>query len=127
MPQMRKCQNSKCGQYFEYNPARKQLYCCSKCRQEANNRKRNRKRSYHKHQPELKSDPNRPYTRDTVYLIHKWHREGMTAQEIAELLNRSVENVQAALESPITHSQVESMKRYSAPVKTSHRGTQDKN
>ena len=69
---------------------------------------------------------NRPYTPDTVYLVHKWHREGMQVKEIAELLNRSAENVQAALERPVTRSQVESMKRYSAPVKKSHRGTQGK-
>ena len=126
MPQMRKCQNSKCGQYFEYNPAKKQKYCCSKCRQEANNRKRNRKRSYHKHQPELKSDPNRPYTRDTVYLVHKWYREGMDSKEIGDLLMRSEENVRQALREPLTYSQEKTMSEYLLPVKKSHRGAQGK-
>ena len=125
MPQMRKCKNKQCGKYFEYNPARKQIYCCSKCRQEANHRKRNRKREYRKREPA--PGPNRPYTTDTVYLIHKWHREGMKVEEIAGMLMRSVENVQAALEKPLTRSQEKIISEYLSPVKTSHRGTQDKN
>lgn len=40
---------------------------------------------------------NRVYTRDTVYLICKWHAEGMTVKEIALLLSRSEDNVQQAL------------------------------
>ena len=67
---------------------------------------------------------NRPYTPDTVYLIHKWHREGMKVKEIAELLNRSVENVQKALRKPLTRGQEKILKEYITPVKTSHRGTQ---
>lgn len=43
---------------------------------------------------------NRPYTRDTVYLIHKWALEGMTVPQIARLLSRSEENVEAALRRP---------------------------
>lgn len=124
MPQMRKCKNSKCGQYFEYNPARKQLYCCSKCRWEANNRKRKRKRPYHKRQPELKPDLNRPYTDDTIYLVHKWHREGMDSKEIADLLMRSEENVRRALREPLTSEQEKTMEEYLSPVKKSHRDTQ---
>lgn len=110
MPQMRKCKNSKCGQYFEYNPARKQIYCCSKCRQEANHRKRNRKREYRKREPA--PGPNRPYTNDTIYLVHKWHREGMSVEEIAGLLMRSEENVREALRRPLTSEQEETMSEY---------------
>ena len=122
MPQMRKCKNSKCGQYFEYNPARKQIYCCSKCRQEANHRKRKRKREYRKREPA--PGPNRPYTPDTVYLIHKWHREGMDSKEIGDLLMRSEGNVRQALRKPLTHEQEKTMSEYLLPVKKSHRGTQ---
>ena len=122
MPQMRKCKNSKCGQYFEYNPARKQLYCCSKCRWEANNRKRKRKREYRKREPA--PGPNRPYTADTIYLIHKWYREGMDSKEIGKLLMRSEENVRQALREPLTREQEKTMEEYLLPVKTSHRGTQ---
>lgn len=119
-----KCANDRCGNWFVPKNA-KQKYCCRKCCMSVHNRAENKRRRLQK-AAEPPQDRNRPYTRDTVYLVHKWYREGMKVQEIAELLNRSVENVQAALESPITHSQVESMKRYSAPVKTSHRGTQGK-
>ena len=125
MPQMRKCKNKQCGKYFEYNPARKQIYCCSKCRQEANNRKRKRKRPYHKRQPELKPDLNRPYTDDTIYLVHKWHREGMDSKEIAELLMRSEENVRQALRKPLARGQEKAIIEYLLPIKTSHRGTQE--
>lgn len=124
LPQMRKCKNKQCGKYFEYDPAKKQLYCCSKCRWEANNRKRKRKRPYHKRQPELKPDLNRPYTRDTAYFIHKWHREGMKVEEIAGLLMRSVENVQAALRKPLARGQEKTMEEYLCTAKTPHRDTQ---
>ena len=107
MPQMRKCKNSKCGQYFEYDPAKKQLYCCSKCRWEANNRKRKRKREYRKREPA--PGPNRPYTDDTIYLIHKWYREGMDSKEIGKLLMRSEENVRQALREPLTRDHEEAM------------------
>ena len=120
-----KCANDRCNNWFMPKTER-QMYCCRKCCMSVHNRAENKRRRQQK-AAEPPQDRNRPYPRDTVYLVHKWYREGMKVKEIAELLNRSVENVQEALEKPITHSQVESMKRYSAPVKTSHRGTQDKN
>lgn len=40
---------------------------------------------------------NRPFTRDTVYLINKWHREGMSVDNLAKMLNRSRESVLKAL------------------------------
>ena len=113
MPQMRKCKNRGCNNYFEYNPSKpRQKYCCRKCCQDAHNRVNNRKRKYHKYEPAPKSDLNRQYTEDTVYLVHKWNREGMSVKEIAELLNRSVENVQNALDIPLTRPQEKCMDEY---------------
>lgn len=45
-------------------------------------------------------------------------------EEIAELLMRSEENVQVALQSPLTREQEKTMEEYLSPVKKSHRGTQ---
>ena len=43
-------------------------------------------------------EQNRKYTSDTVYLVCKWHAEGMSVKDIALLLKRSKENVQRALD-----------------------------
>ncbi len=43
-------------------------------------------------------EQNRKYTSDTVYLVCKWHAEGMSVKDIALLLKRSEENVQRALD-----------------------------
>lgn len=40
----------------------------------------------------------RPYTRDTVFLVCKWFGEGMTIPKIAKLLDRSEDNIHKALE-----------------------------
>lgn len=40
----------------------------------------------------------RPYTRDTVFLVCKWFGEGTTIPEIAKLLDRSEDNIRKALE-----------------------------
>lgn len=40
---------------------------------------------------------NRPFTEDTVYLINKWHREGMSVDNLAKMLDRSRESVLKAL------------------------------
>lgn len=40
----------------------------------------------------------RPYTRDTVFLVCKWYSEGMTVKKLAVLLSRSEENIRRALE-----------------------------
>ncbi len=40
----------------------------------------------------------RPYTRDTVFLVCKWFGEGMTVESIAELLSRSQDNIRKELE-----------------------------
>lgn len=40
----------------------------------------------------------RPYTRDTVFLVCKWFGEGYTVEKIAKLLERSEDNIRKALE-----------------------------
>lgn len=40
----------------------------------------------------------RPYTRDTVFLVCKWFGEGDTVEKIAKLLDRSEDNIRKALE-----------------------------
>lgn len=117
-----KCANDRCENWFVPKTA-KQKYCCRKCCMSVHNRADNKRRRLQKAaEPPL--DLNRPYTSDTVYLIQKWHREGMKVKEIAELLNRSVENVQVALQSPLTRGQEKAISEYLLPIKTSHRGTQ---
>ena len=117
-----KCANDRCGNWFVPKNA-KQKYCCRKCCMSVHNRADNKRRRLQKAaEPPL--DLNRPYTSDTVYLIHKWHREGMKVEEIAEMLVRSVENVQAALRKPLTYSQEKTMEEYLCTAKTPHRDTQ---
>ena len=47
-------------------------------------------------------------------------------EEISELLERSIENVQEALQRPLTRGQAESMEKYLLPVKVSRRGAKNK-
>lgn len=58
---------------------------------------------------------NRPYTRDTVYLVHKWTQEGMTVSQIARLLSRSEESVAAALNRPLRPAEEKSLNAYLLP------------
>lgn len=60
---------------------------------------------------------NRPYTRDTVYLVHKWAQEGMTVPQIARLLSRSEENVAAALDRPLRPAEQKSLTAFLIPRK----------
>lgn len=39
----------------------------------------------------------RPYTRDTVFLVCKWYDEGVTVKRLASLLQRSEDNICKAL------------------------------
>jgi len=39
----------------------------------------------------------RPYTRDTVFLVCKWYDEGMTVKRLAACLQRSEDNIRKAL------------------------------
>ena len=109
-----------CGAWFAYNPKIPwKKYCSKECLKKAT--AEGRKTDYPAGSPE---SLNRPYTDDTIYLIHKWHKEGIKVEEIAELLMRSEENVQVALQSPLTRGQEKAISEYLLPIKTSHRGTQ---
>ena len=41
---------------------------------------------------------NRPYTKDTIPFVCKWYREGDSVAKLADLLNRSEQNIINALE-----------------------------
>ena len=111
-----------CGAWFAYNPKIPwKKYCSKECLKKAT--AEGRKTDYPAGSPE---SLNRPYTDDTVYLVHKWHREGMDSKEIGDLLMRSEGNVRQALREPMTREQEETMSEYLLPVKKSHRGTQGK-
>lgn len=121
MQEKKQCANDQCGKWFE--AARpNQIYCCQKCGKSFHNRAENKIRR--KLRKTSLSGPNRPYTADTIYLIHKWHREGMDSKEIGDLLMRSVENVRQALREPLTYSQEKTMEEYLCTAKTPHRDTQ---
>ena len=79
-----------CGRGFESGYPR-QKYCSKKC-QIVHNNQRSR------YLVEKRNSENRGYTEDTVYLVCKWKREGLGVKEIGEILGRSKENVQRALE-----------------------------
>lgn len=97
-----------CGAWFTYNPKIPwKKYCSKECLKKAT--AEGRKTGYSAGNPE---SLNRPYTTDTVYLIHKWRREGMSVEEIAGLLMRSEENVREALRRPLTSEQEETMSEY---------------
>lgn len=46
--------------------------------------------------PSKKQEP-RPYTALSVYLVQKWHREGMTIHAIGKVINRPVSQIRAML------------------------------
>lgn len=58
---------------------------------------------------------NRPYTKDTVYLVHKWSAEGMTVAQIARLLSRSEERIEEALRCPLRPSEQKSLEAFLLP------------
>lgn len=64
-------------------------YCNKKCRDKA----------WARRAPKIiKQGPNREFTGQTVYLVYKWYNEGMSVDEIADLLYRSRENILMALQ-----------------------------
>ena len=79
-----------CGKPFETNQFN-QKYCCKKCSYVA-------KRSKEYRPAQLTETMNRPFTKDTAFLVRKWHDEGMTIKAIAEMLQRTEENVMGAFE-----------------------------
>lgn len=66
---------------------------------------------------DLTPDRDRAFSRQTVYLVHKWLAEGMPLPMVARILNRSVENVQAAAEAPLRKGEKALLLRYFAPFR----------
>lgn len=98
---MRKCANPKCGKMFEPN-CHRQIYCCRKCRVQVTN-ENYRKRV--ERVPFIKGGTNRPFTESTVYLIHKWYREGMSRKAIANMLQRDIKQIEYALLTPLSEGE----------------------
>lgn len=68
----------------------RQKFCSRRCK---NRFYYERKKERWANRPEAK---NRPYTADTVYLVTKWHLEGLGFSEIAVMLQRSDDNIARA-------------------------------
>lgn len=66
---------------------------------------------------DLTPDRDRAFSRQTVYLVHKWLAEGMPLPMVARILNRSEENVRAAAEVPLLKGEKALMRRYFAPFR----------
>lgn len=105
-----------CGEQF-IPKSRNNVFCCSSCKSEYYYRK------YSKYEAKqtYSYDLDRPYTSDTIFLIHKYKAEGMKEKQIADLLNRSVKNVMAALEQPITRVQIQCINEYFNPYRKRNR------
>lgn len=109
---MKQCQNPKCGKMFEPNPIRpQQMFCCKKCRQQAHN-VRNYKKWKQDYLTWHREGKSRPLTRFSIYLIHKWHIEGLKEKEIAEILSRDIEHIKEALATPLTEKEKLKMEMY---------------
>lgn len=54
----------------------------------------------------------RAFTEDTVYLVHKWYLEGCPIKTIADVMNRSVDNIMKALATPLSEAEEEMLKEY---------------
>ena len=106
-----------CKRWFN-SPRSNRKYCSPHCQKEAERRKN--RALYLKKRKSLQ--PIKPYegiegkgravTDTTVYLIHKYYKEGMAKTEIARLLNRTGYCVEKALNTPLDASQKERMKKY---------------
>lgn len=55
---------------------------------------------------------NRAFTDITPYLCQKWQREGMPISQIADMLNRSIQNIKKALAVPLTKDAYQDMREY---------------
>ena len=102
------CKNPKCGEMFEPKNG-KQIYCCDKCRRYVHNL---RHRERVKRIPFVKGGTNRPFTTDTVYLIHKWYIEGMSREVIAEILQRDIKQINEALLTPLSTQEKIMIQKY---------------
>lgn len=110
---MNKCQNPECGKMFEPTKGHlDQKYCCRIC----NHRAYYLMNHIDKRKPKPKGNfpfgADRPLTRTTVYLVHKWFAEGMTLTEIARLTNRNIERVVRAYRIPLTEMEKVRLETY---------------
>lgn len=60
----------------------------------------------------VKKNQDREFTSLTPYLCQKWRREGMPIRQIADTLNRSIQNVKQALAVPLTKEAYEDMRQF---------------
>ena len=87
-----------CGKPFQTrNP--KSACCSEMCRQK-------------KYKPSEHGSRDREFTELTPYLCQKWYQEGMPIRQIAELLDRSKENVIKALAIPLSRAKLKDMEEY---------------
>lgn len=104
---MNQCLNPRCGRMFE--PTRghpNQKFCCVECSQHY----------YYLQRCETKGNCrdsyDRPLTRTTVYLVHKWFSEGMTLTEIAKITGSSMGRILKAYKVPLTEKEKEWLEIY---------------
>lgn len=83
-----------CGKEFSYDPhnGRERQYCSKSCAKQ-HHWKEGRMRSDCLSKERKTISQNRPLTADTVYYVRLWHAKGDSPEEIAMVLNRSVEQV----------------------------------
>ncbi len=80
-----------CGKKFTSPGKKERKYCSNECCGED---KRTTKVNT---RPERNNELNRPFTSETPYLVNLWHnRQGDSFEQIAMILNRSVESVKEA-------------------------------
>ena len=109
----------------ERKPFKKKCFECGKVfMTKANNAKYCSKKCKRKHVTEsekgTRGGKDRKFTPMTPYLCQKWHREGMPTRQIAEILNRSVENVKSALDVKLSGEAYREMEEF-ARHRTSRR------
>lgn len=110
---MNKCLNPECGKMFEPTKGHKnQRYCCRQCNQRHHYLKSYKPKTERKPFEVVLGGNERPMTRFTVYLIHKWHKEGASLTDISYILNRKIEQVIRALQIPLTEGQKATMEEY---------------
>ena len=66
---------------------------------------------------DLKPNRDRAFSRQTVYLVHKWLAEGIPLPMVARILNRSEENVRAAARIPLRKGEKALIRRYFSPFR----------
>ena len=64
----------------------------------------------------------REYGRLSIYLVHKYYREGETIRQIARTLSRSASQVKEILRQTLTEEEQERLKRYNRKGKLFRQG-----